>query len=207
MSFVATTPVVTTSAGSLPMVVTTPATVITPGSTIVTAECMNYNVSFYDFFTFRKEFLYVLCESSDHTKLILTSTVRLLIYCAIFYILYKNNIASYDLKRSSIQILLFMLGGIMIFINCLYLLIVLAKKPSIDPLTKAIIADTIATQLNQNKISSQVTEPALTDPNAVSFDVTSEALSQIYVDYQPTDATVAQVTTSNISVNDLSQIY
>ncbi len=143
-------------------------------------ECMNYNMSFYDFFLYRKEVLFVLCSSRDHTKLILTSMVRLGIYLLLFYILWKKDIASYDLNSNSFKIILFMLLGIISFINLVYLLLVLAKNPLINLTDETNVSNYVANTLYTNKLSDLVNEPSLVDPNAVSFDVTVEDLSQTY---------------------------
>lgn len=124
----------------------------------ITYDCINYNFSVYDLFIPKIDVLYKLCISSDKTKMVLISIIRLIVLMGIFYFLYWMKWIAFDMNKIT-PTLLFSLFMAYLIVNLTYIIIAMMKKVVVDKDILEETVDDLAGVLYQNKVSKPANLP------------------------------------------------
>lgn len=94
-------------------------------------DCITYEFSYYEFLIPSYKIFLKLCTSRDKTKLFIMSVIRMYIIYTLFYYLKDNKMIGWD-KENWKRIIIYILSAMFLFINFMYIIVLLIKKPAID---------------------------------------------------------------------------
>jgi hypothetical protein len=120
-------------------------------------DCINYYPSSYDLIILPYHILFTLCVSTDKTRLILVSIIRLFILLIIFNYLEKYEVIQFNQTKPP-QNVFYCILAFYIFLNIIYIIIALFKKPTISKEQNDQIINDLAEQLQEHKLSETITQ-------------------------------------------------
>lgn len=120
-----------------------------------TNDCINYKPSIFDLIIPQHHVLFKLCISVDKTKLILISLIRLMIIIYSFNYLKSHKWIEWNVNKTP-QILFYILLGLYVITNVIYIIILFIKKPIMDKDQLDETSNKIALELKFNQLSKKV---------------------------------------------------
>lgn len=94
-------------------------------------NCISYNPSWIDLIIPSYKILFKFCTIRDKTNMFITSIVRLFIICVLFYYLLYAQIIEWNMNNP-IKTTFFCLILAYIFVNILYIIVLLFKMPVVN---------------------------------------------------------------------------
>jgi hypothetical protein len=121
----------------------------------MTVDCINYNISIFDFILPPYQIFFKICLSFDKTKMFLVSMIRLFVWLVIFKILRSKQIVEWD-PNNNFKVFTYLTMILIIFINVIYILFLLIKTSAINKYDLGDIAGETALYLKKNQLGRAV---------------------------------------------------
>lgn len=119
-------------------------------------DCISYNPMSYDSIVLPYHILFKLCLSSDKTKLVCMSVIRLIILLILFNFLFNRGIIELDANKIP-QTVFYILFAFYLFMNIIYIIVAMFKKPVMSKDKMDAITSELAKQLHDDKLSKVIT--------------------------------------------------
>lgn len=110
----------------------------------------------YDLIILPYHILFKLCLSSDKTKLVCMSVLRMIVLLCIFNFLNNRKYIEFDTDKIA-QSIFYIVCVSYIFCNVIYLIVALFKKPTMSKDQMDAITTGLAEQLHEDKLSKIIT--------------------------------------------------